>query len=493
MNRKKQSHTSFKHVMWGIVLGSLILASSSISMCSEDDQSTEEKTFLAGAAASNITPPLGGPIIGGWQPIGATHIHDDLYARCIVLDNQKTRLVFVVCDNLGLPAEVCEAAKELIHEKTEIPVKSIMISSTHTHSAVSARGPNRLMPDDQLNEYQQFIVTRIADGVRTALHNLQPARIGWGSAEEPTSVFNRRWFMKPGVPVPNPFGGEDQVRMNPPRGSDDLLKPAGPTDPEIGFLSIQSKDGNPIALLANYSLHYVGGVERGAVSADYFCMFSDRIQELLKADRLDPPFVGIMSNGTSGDINNINFFQKSSKRYERFEKMREVAELTAQAVYKAHQDIEFHDWVELGVRQEELSLSVRKPTQEQIAYSHKMLNKPEDAKPYHSREKVYAHRLIQLQDAPDEVEIVLQAFQIGDLGISTIPFEVFVEIGLELKEKSPFEQSFTISFGNGSFGYLPTVKQHQWGGYETWLGTNVVEKGASRKIIDTLLKLYKDL
>ena len=188
-----------------------------------------------------------------------------------------------------------------------IPTDRILLSATHTHSGPSARGKSLLRPDAQLTQYQHLLVRRIADGLVRAAKNLEPARIGFGVAEAPEHVFNRRWQMKPGPELENPFGGIDQVRMNPPAGSPKLIEPAGPTDPQVSFISVQARDGRPIALLANYSLHYVGGTGANEVSADYFAVFADRIQELLKADRLDPPFVGIMSNGTSGDINNINF------------------------------------------------------------------------------------------------------------------------------------------------------------------------------------------
>ena len=69
--------------------------------------------------------------------------------------------------------------------------------------------------------------------------------------------------------------------MNPPRNHPDQLEPAGPIDPEVSFISVQAKNGRPIALLANASLHYVGGVPPGDISADDFGMFADRIQEML--------------------------------------------------------------------------------------------------------------------------------------------------------------------------------------------------------------------
>jgi len=100
---------------------------------------------------------------------------------------------------------------------------------------------------------------------------------------------------------------------------------------------------------------------------------------------------------------------------------------------------------------------------------------------------------LQLHDSPDSIDAVWQAFRIGDMGISTIPVEVFVEIGLELKARNPLPKSFTISLANGSYGCLPTAKHFEYGGYETWMGTNKVEREASRKIVDTLLESLKRL
>jgi neutral ceramidase len=70
---------------------------------------------------------------------------------------------------------------------------------------------------------------------------------------------------------------------------------------------------------------------------------------------------------------------------------------------------------------------------------------------------------------------------------------VFTEIGLEIKEKGPFAKTFTIELANGSYGYLPSPPQHKLGGYETWLGTNLVEVDASTKIVATLMELFASL
>ena len=450
--------------------------------------------FRAGAATSNITPPLGELIVGGWQPIPATNIHDELHARCLVLDDGKVQLAIVLCDNVGIPVEVYDLAKQQVQEATGMPPSYLLMAATHTHSATTARGPLKTFVETELTDYQKFLARRISDGVRRALAQLEPARIGWGKIDEPSEVFNRRWFVTDTSLLGNPFGGVDRVRMNPPRGSSKLDRPAGPTDPEISFVSVQSPDGRPIALLANYSLHYVGGVRSGDVSADYFGYFAKFIEEKLGATDQSPPFVGILSNGTSGDVNNINFPEKSTRKYTSYEKMQEVAEKVASRVFEAYQQIKFHDWVPLAAQQSNLTLKTRQPTPEMLAHFAKVTAASnDDPNRRQSREEIYADRIAKIQQAPKEVSIQLQALRIGDLGISAIPFETFAETGLELKDRSPFPDTFTIELANGSYGYLPTPEQHRLGGYETWLGTSYVEEEATTKIVDTLLKLFTDL
>ena len=160
-------------LLLGLCLGS-------VSPAQERPESAKPaKPFRAGAAAANITPPLGQRIIGGWSPIPATHIHDELHARCLVLDDGKTRIALVVCDNLGIPREVFDQAREWIGKETDLPPGNVLMCSTHTHSATPARGTAPL-GGETLFEYQRFLARRIADGLRRAINNLEPARIGWG-------------------------------------------------------------------------------------------------------------------------------------------------------------------------------------------------------------------------------------------------------------------------------------------------------------------------
>jgi len=465
-----------------------------------------QPVLRAGADRSDITPPLGTVLPGGFtDSVTGIRVHDPLHVRTLVLDDGTNRVAIVVCDNVGLPLSVCDQAKKWTTELTGLPASHVVMAATHTHSAGSAwrsSGPNGILEvldmdgftnsSAPLTEYQKFLARRVADSVQSAIQRLEPARLGWGAGAEPGQIFNRRWYVKSEQNRRNPFGGVDQVRMNPSPGSPDLIKPAGPTDPEIVFLSVQSRAGRPIALLANYSLHYVGGVTPRTFSADYYGLFAERMAELLGATRQDPSFVAIMSNGTSADVNNVNF-PKGVVPEEPYVQMRRVANIIAAEVYRVYQTVTYKDWVKIDARYEELPLEPRQPTPEMVAHARQLLERP-PAKPlWHPLESTYARWLLLSLDAPKRLRVPVQTFRIGEVGIGVVPAETFAEMGLELKARTPFKKSFTMSLANGWFGYMPTPRHYEMGGYETWLGVNRLEKQAAPKILSTILNMWKSM
>jgi neutral ceramidase len=446
----------------------------------------------AGAATSNITPPLGSPIIGGFAPFPSTHVHDELHARCLVLDDGKTKLALVVCDLLGMHRLVSEESRRLIEKQTGIPPTRVLISGTHTHSAASALGKDRLKHEQELDEYQRFVAQRIADGVQSAANTLRPAEIGFGTAEAPEHVFNRRWFMQPGTMPENPFGTTDLVKMNPPAGSPNLTEPAGPTDPTVSFIAVREPGGKPISVYAAYSLHYVGGVGNGHISADYFAVFCEHLARLLNADRQDPPFVPLLANGTSGDINNINFRTPRPGK-KPYEQMRHVAEDVASKVHAALAKVEYRREITLDSRYREPTLAWRKPTAEQLDWAKKTAAAGPKVEGRTDLSVIYAERTLALAEYPETTTVPLQVLRIGDVAIGSMPCEVFVEIGLDFKAKSPLQPAFLVSIAHGYMGYLPTPRQHKLGGYETWLGTNRLEVEASDKMLAELLAMAKEM
>ena len=453
-------------------------------------RAAESRQLRAGAAASNISPPLGLSINGGFSDHKGTNIHDELHARCLVLDNGESRLGIVVVDSCMVPREIFDDAKRLIEMETGLRASHLLMSATHTHSAPAATPVFQSDPDPK---YQQFLTRRIADGIRRAIANLGPAKIGWGAGNVPNQVFNRRWRMQPGTVPADPFGGRsDQVKMNPNVGDPNLIEPAGPTDPQVCFISIQRTNGLPLALLANYSLHYCGGMGSGIISADYYGAFADRLQQLLEADRQDPPFVAIMSNGTSGNINNVDF-RGGQEKQPVFGQIRIVANDVASEVARASKSLKYRDWVPLAVRQTEIRLGVRQPKQEEIERA-KVILAAAKGPQLRTADEVYARETLLIKDYPSHVQSLLQVMRIGDVAIAAIPCEVFVEIGLEIKRRSQSKPTFTISLANGYNGYLPTVEHHQLGGYETWRArSSYLEVDAAPKIVSTVMKLLEGL
>ncbi|MGE0607859.1 MAG: hypothetical protein AB7O62_12265 [Pirellulales bacterium] len=447
--------------------------------------------LLAGAATSNITPRLGISINGNLRDGTALQIHDELHARCLVLDNGVERIGLVVVDSCAVPGEIHEAAKHLVHGNTSFPIDRIIISATHTHSAPTVTGVFQSDPD---LEYQEFLTLRIADGLRRAINNLRPARVAWAVGSEPTQVFNRRWKKRPGTIPADPFGGtSDLVQMNPSRGSDDLLEPSGPIDPDVTLLSVQDAHGKPLALFANYSLHYVGDVGPGHVSADYFAAFSDRMQQLLQADRLDPPFVAMMSNGTSGNINNVNFRVAGGAATPPYTRIKSVAYTVADAAFQALQSAEYHDWVPIAMREARLTLGRRLPAPAEVDRAKFILEQAKPG-PLATLEEAYARETYIMADLPPTIETVIQAARIGELGIVTLPCETFVETGLAIKAASPFKPTLAISLANDYAGYLPTVEHHRLGGYETWRArSSFLEVEAEPKIRGKLLEMLAEV
>ncbi len=492
-------------------------------------QAASADGLQAGAATSNITPDIGQEIIGGFVPYPSKHVHDELHARCLVIEDGKSKLALVVCDLLGIQRVVSTEARRMIHEMVGIPPECVLISATHTHSATSALGRDRLKPEQTLDDYQEFVARRIADGVARAHHNRRPAQIAFGSAEAPEHVFNRRWHMRPGsVPV-NPFGSIDLVKMNPPAGSPNLTEPAGPTDPTVSFIAVREPSGAMISVFSAYSLHYVGGVGSADVSADYYGVFCEHLKRLVESDTdsplspasgerarvrgktgVDPvkpphpnplprsggegvdrpPFVAMMANGTSGDINNINFRNPRPGK-KPYEQIHFVAEDVAEKVHAAMAKLEYADHVPLAACYREPSIAWRRPTAEQKKWMEMTLaTGPKDKQ---DLSYIYADRISRMTNYPETTTVPLHILRIGDICIGTMPCEVFVEIGLDFKRRSPFPHSFMVELAHGYFGYLPTPRQHQFGGYETWLGTNRLEINASDKLLDELIEMAEEV
>lgn len=428
----------------------------------------------------------------------STYVHDPLHVRAVALENGEGRIVIALIDAISYGRESADAAKAIASEKTGWKVEQMLVCATHTHTAPKGgdTSPGRI-------DYEKKRFDGLVEALTRAIGSLEPAKVGFARDEEPGEVFNRRWYMKPGTMDPNPLGELDKVRTNGPRNH--LLKPAGPTDPELCVVDVRTRRGKPLGLIANYALHYVGGIPSvteangkvvGMASADYFGEFARLMPHRLGGANPPTNFVAFMSNGASGDINNLDFYGTRPPRAP-FEQVRVVASKAADAAWRAVKKIETYDENPLiAVRQREVTLNYRKPSPEEVAAAQRMLALPrKEREAINERSTSVASRTLahSLPDGPQSEKVIIQAIRIGEQAIVTMPFEVLVEIGLELKAKSPFPKTFLIELANGGYGYLPPPHQHELGGYETWLGTSSFQKDASVILTRHLLEMLAEL
>jgi neutral ceramidase len=440
--------------------------------------------FRAGAAVSDITPPVGVGIDGVIARDGPNKgAHDPLHARSLAFDDGTTKLILTICDVRMIGRRVCDEAKKRVSEKTGVPVSNLLIAATHTHGTPT---PIDLFETDQYKAWQESVIDGIAMSMEQAVANLAPAQIGWASVHKPDYTFNRRWKVQPGAMLKNPWGETtDGVLTNPGVSKEKLIEQAGPVDDELTVISVRHADGRPLSVMANYSTHYVGSYADQLVSADYYGVFSEQVKQLL-APSDDSKFVAMMFNGTSGDVNTINFAGDRSKGppWIRIEAIGKDMAATAVGLMK---DIKYTHDIKLAAAVQELELGIRKPDAKRLEWANAIQANP--PKPG-GLPVTYAREAIALSKRPDTVKLIVQAFRVGELGITGLPAEVFAETGLEIKKHTPIPRTINIGLANGYGGYLPTPEQHKLRGYETWESrVSFLEVDASTKIRDTALNL----
>lgn len=432
----------------------------------------------AGASAVDVSPTkLPAIVNGGFLQASADRVNDPLFARALVLDDGRTRIAIVVVDSCMMPRELLDRAKSLARTATGISTDHMLISATHTHSAPAAMGALGCSVDAS---YAESLPERIAESIVRADERLAPARVGFASVDDPEHTHCRRWIRRPDRLLEDPFGAASaRANMHPGHESPDVIGPAGPVDPGLSVLAVQTAEGRPLAVLANYSMHYFGAP---AVSADYFGRFAARLGERIGGDGA---FVAMMSQGTSGDQQWMDYGQgRPSTTLDAY------ADAVAAAAERAYRSIEFRDDAPVAMAEATVKLSRREPDEDRLAWARPIAAAMGDRPPKDLRE-VYAREAIFLHDEPER-ELKLQAIRIGEVGIAAIPDEVYALTGLKIKAWSPLRSTFTIELANGSEGYIPPPEQHALGGYTTWPArTAALEVEAEPKIVETVLGLLE--
>lgn len=436
--------------------------------------------FRAGAASGDITPTQFPVIVnGGFLSKTADRANDPLHIRWLVLDDGRVRLALGVMDTCVIPAEFADAVKAEAVKQTGIPASRIMLSATHSHSTPSLM---RCLGTDADPQYPAFVLPRVVETLRQAVDRLAPARAGWAVVAAPDHTHTRVWIRRPDRMLVDPFG-ETTVRanMHPGYENPDAIGPSGPSDPALTLLAIQAWDGKPLAALANYSMHYFGAP---AVSADYYGLFAAKLGEYLGAP---DSFVGIMSQGTSGDQHWMDY-----RHPKREVTMDRYASELARIAATAYQTATFSDSPSLAMQERTLQIPTRQPDAKRLAWARELLAKMGD-RPPKDRPEVYAREQLWLVENPVR-SVKLQAIRIGGFGIAVWPCEVFALSGLKIKAQSPLQPVMNIELANAEEGYIPPPELHPLGGYNTWACRSAsLEPGAEPQIVDALLGLLEEV
>ncbi len=442
----------------------------------------------AGAAVVNVTPPKMPVIVnGGFTERQMRLIADPLFARALVLDDSEgTRFAIVVVDNCMIPRRLCDVTKARASAKTGIRADRILISATHTHSAPSVM--DYCLGSRKDPHYTSFLPHKIVEAIEKANAALQPAKIGWGTADAGDYTKVRRWILRPDQVGTDPFGEKTiRANMHPPGGHQSPLAvgESGPVDPWLTVLSVQTVDGKPLAMLGNFSMHYFSG--HAGLSADYFGHFCKILEARMKPDNAS--FVAMLSPGTSGDLWRRDYAQPKP---EKGVKIEDYSKAIADLALKACESTKYHANPKLAMTEERITLERRTPTEKRLEWARGVVKAMGDRRPK-TKEEVYAEQAIYLHDNP-KAEVVLQALRIGDYGIATMPNEVYAITGLKLKRQSPLATTMVIELANGASGYIPPPEQHHLGGYNTWPArTAGLEVQAEPIMVSTLLRMLSDV
>lgn len=445
----------------------------------------EPAVLRAGAAAVDISPrafPV--EVNGSFTTQFIDRSSGPLHARAVVIERGGEAVVLVVVDSCMLPRQVCDEIKSQAADSTGIPAERILVCATHTHSAPSAMEYCLGAMQDQA--YTAQMIPQVAEAIVQAHARREPALVGATAVEAWNHTFCRRWIKRSDKVGTDPFGNPTVRAMMHPSPVSDYVGPAGPVDPALTVLSVVRTDGRPIALVANFSMHYLGGTG-GRISPDYFGPFASAIEEATEKEFPTSGCVAMMSQGTSGDLHR-NTYDPDHPLPKGGSYHAELAKLALEARGTIRHSAD----ATVAMAQTELTLSRRLPDAARLAWADRF-NTPRGERRPTSMQETYAMQARWLHEHP-ETTVVLQAVRIGDLAITALPNEVYGITGLKLKRQSPVALTMNIELANGAEGYIPPPEQHVLGGYTTWpASTAGLEVQAEPRIVEAVLGLLEQV
>lgn len=352
-------------------------------------------------------------------------VHDDLYATAIVLENNQTKACIIMADVIGFSHEFVDETKQKIMKQTGIPEENILVTAVHNHGGPRTRAYGE-EPTDNEKAYVTTLQDKLVQIARESNDQLQPVKIGVGKGSCKMNV-NRR--------ARHPEGGITLGR-----------NPEGVCDHEVGVIRIEDLSGKPVSILVNWPCHATtGGQENYQITGDWPGAASREIEKKY------PNAVVMISAGASGDINPIYGPNDS------FNDINAVGQTLADEVIHIYESIETYPMRELEASNDVIKAAGKKTSESRMPN-------------------------VSLNPGP-EVDIRLSILKVGNILIAGISGELMNEIGLQVKEDSPYKNTFVYTHCNGNSGYLCTDKAYEEGGYEPMVSRTM--PGTAKQIKDT--------
>jgi Neutral/alkaline non-lysosomal ceramidase, N-terminal len=444
------------------------------------------ESLKAGVAVVDITPPLGYRMAGYYNERRNTGVHDPLLAKAIVFQQADVRAALVECDIVNMPAEVSTKARALAEKSSSIPASHIAVAATHSHTGPLFSGPLRKLWHEQATardgadaaesfDYPSALVQRIAQAIEQAANAVRPVTLKAGVSEQKGLSFNRRFHMKDG-----------SVRFNPGRMNPDIVRPAGPIDPAVSIVLVSDAAmDKPVASITNFAMHLdtIGGTE---YAADYPFYVERRLRDSLGAD-----LVSIFGTGTCGDINHIDVNGQNPLKGNA--EADRIGMTLGQTVVKALPKLVVQPQPALAVRQKSIEVPAQQFTADEVGKAKERMAKI-GTRELTFLEQVETNKIVDVSQRYSEGTVPLEVVAIRlspDLAIVTLPGEVFVELGMAIKQASPFKTTLVIELANDAPAYIPTKKACAEGSYE--IINSRVAPGGGEKLADLAINLLKEL
>jgi hypothetical protein len=458
-----------------------------------------EAPLRVGVAEADITPPTGFPMAGYYHERLATGTHDPLRAKAIVFRGNGEQAAIVVCDLTGIAADLSAEVRRRASEKTGIPAAHIAVSATHSHTAPDYTKDlyEHLAEGGKSQErYAAKLIEGAVGAVVKAHAAARPAVVEAGSARQETPVsFNRRFVMRDG-------SVRTWMRLDQP----DVVRAAGPIDPDVGMALVRSAgDRRPLALLSNFALHLdtVGGT---LWSADYPHYVEQSVREALGKD-----LVSVFVTGCCGDINHVDPTRKDRNKTDF------IGGSLGRTVVGDLGHLRTVDSPILRVRAATVRVPLRDVTPEQVAHARPLLLEARSGKKVDFEEQVMAYRSVVLDQlrnrsptlkASDLINwglthtragvgthlpVEVQVVSLGeDLALVFLPGEIFVDLGLAIKQASPFRTTLVVELTNCvETMYVPTRAAYAGGSYE--VTNSSLEPGSGEMLVEAAVRLLREV